>query len=56
MSHKFPQSWREVVNAYAWETMRAEYWRQRNEPELADYVQAMADAYRCQQIQGLQDG
>ena len=35
-------SWREVLNAYTWETIRAEYWRQNDDPEVADYVQAMA--------------
>ena len=48
-------SWREVLNAYTWETIRAEYWRRHNEPVVADYVQAMADAYRLQLKEGQQE-
>ena len=48
-------SWREVLNAYTWETIRAEYWRQNDDPEVADYVQAMADAYRLLLKEGQQE-
>ena len=48
-------SWREVSNAYAWETIRAEYWRKNDDPEVADYVQAMADEYLRQLKEGQQE-
>ena len=48
-------TWRAVLNAYAWESLRAEYWRQNDDPEVADYVQAMADAYRRLLKEGQQE-
>ena len=48
-------SWRDVLTEYTWETIRAEYWRRHNEPEEADYVQTLADAYRWQLKEGPQD-
>ena len=48
-------SWREVLNAYTWESLRAEYWRQNDDPEVADYVQAMADEYLRQLKEGQQE-
>ena len=48
-------TWRAVLNAYAWESLRAEYWRRNDEPEVADYVQAMADEYLRQLKEGQQE-
>ena len=43
------------MNAYTWEGLRAEYWRQNDDPEVADYVQTMADEYLRQLKEGQQE-
>ena len=48
-------TWRSVLNAYTWESLRVEYWRQNDDPEVADYVQAMADEYLRQLKEGQQE-
>ena len=55
MPNRFPQSWDDIRKAQRWETMRASFWRRNHQPEMADYVQTMADQYRCQLIEHQQE-